>query len=62
MATVTAIYRPFLVVVRNTTIGTQWGGGGGGAVIRMFDKTPAAERFPNLHSHGALNRANTVTY
>ena len=28
----------------------------GGAVIQMFDKTPATEKFPN----GALYRANTV--
>ena len=28
----------------------------------MFDKTPATEKFPNLHPHGALNRANTVGY
>ena len=26
----------------------------------MFDKTPATEKFPNLHPQGALNRANTV--
>ena len=26
----------------------------------MFDKTPATEKFPNLHPHGALNQANTV--
>ena len=51
-----AIYRPFLVAVRNTVISTHWGG----AVIRMFDKTPATEKFPNLHPHGALNQANTV--
>ena len=56
MATVTAIYRPFLVAVRNTVISTHCGR----AVIRMFDKTPATEKFPNLHPHGALNRANTV--
>ena len=31
-----------------------------GAVIQMFDKTPATEKFPNLHMHGALNRTNTV--
>ena len=36
MATVTAIYRPFLVAVA------------------------ATEKFPNLHQHGALNRADTV--
>ena len=51
-----AIYRSFLVAVRYTAIGTHWGG----AVIQMFDKTPATEKFPNLHPHGALNRANTV--
>ena len=33
----------------------------GGAVIQMFVKTPAAERFPNLHPHGALNQANTIS-
>ena len=61
MATVTAIHQPFLVAVRNTAIGTHWGGGGGGgAVIQMFDKTPATEKFPNLHPHGALYRANMV--
>ena len=54
MATVTAIYRPFLVAVRNTAIGTHRG------VIRMFDKTPATEKFPSLHPHGALNQANMV--
>ena len=58
MATITAIYRPFLVAVCYTAIGTHWGG----AVIRMFDKTPATEKFPNLHPHSALNRANTVIY
>ena len=56
MATVTAIYQPFLVAVSNTAIGTHLGG----AVIQMFDKTPATEKFPNLHPHGALNQANTV--
>ena len=52
MATVTAIYRPFLVAVRNTMIGTHWwgggGGGGGGAVIRMFDKTPCYRKISQL--------------
>ena len=64
MATITAIYQPFLVAVRNTAIGTHWGGGGGGggAVLQMFDKTPATEKFPKLHPHSALNRANTVLY
>ena len=52
-----AIYRPFLVAVRNTAIGTPWGG----AVIRMFDKTPATEKFPNLDPHCALSRTNTVS-
>ena len=56
MATVTAIYRPILVAVRNTAIDTHWGG----AVIRMFDKTPATKKIPNLQPHGALNRAKTV--
>ena len=51
MATVTAIYRPFLlryVIPQSALIG-------GGAV-----KTPATEKFPNLHPHGALNPANMV--
>ena len=56
MATVTAVYRPFLVAVRNTAIGTY----SGVAVIQMFDKTPATEKFTNFHPHGALNQENTV--
>ena len=57
MVTVTAIYQPFLVAVRNTAIGTHWG-------VRLYEcltKTPATEKFPNLHPHGAINRANTVS-
>ena len=63
MVIIIAIYRSLLVAVRNTAIGSHWGGGGGGgggAVIRMFDKTPATEKIPKLHPHGALNRAYTV--
>ena len=56
MATVTAIYWPFLVAVRNTAIGTHWGC----VVIQMFDKTPATEKFPNLQPYGAFDRVNTV--
>ena len=56
MATVTSIYRPFLVAGYVTPDRHSLGG----AVIRMFDKTLATEKFPNLHPHGALNRANTV--
>ena len=56
MATVTAIYRPFLVSVRNIAISTHWG-------VRLYKcltNPHSTEKFPDLHPHGALNRANTV--
>ena len=56
MATVTAIYRPFLAAVRNTAIGTHWGV----RLYRCLTKPLLRKIFPNLYSHQALNRANTV--
>ena len=59
MATVTAIYRPFLVAVRNTAIGTH---GGGGVWLYECSTKPLLQKFPNLHPYGALNQANMVTH